>query len=104
VDKSDNIEQREKERKRRRGRGRERKEKRRIDQRQEMREKLNNKRGIEGNNEEEQWKRKREEYEKKEWKKEDKIVFARKFKIWSNQYKETKRELEERKKLHKNKK
>ena len=40
---------------------------------------------------------------KKEWAKEDKIVFVRKCKIWSNQYKETKRELEERKNLHKNK-
>ena len=42
--------------------------------------------------------------QEKEWKKEDEIVFIRKCKIWSNQYKETKRELEERRKLHKNKK
>ena len=54
-----------------------------------MREKLNNKRGIAENNEEEQWERKGKNMEK-EWKKEDKIVFVRKCKIWRNQYKETK--------------
>ena len=78
--------------------------KRRIGQRQESRERLNNKRGKGENSEEEQQKRKKEGKGKKEWKKEDKIVYVRKCKIWSNQYKETKRELGERKKKYKNEK
>ena len=47
---------------------------------------------------------KKERIWKKEWKKEDKIVFVRKCKIWSNQYKETKESQRKRKSYTKTKK
>ena len=74
-----------------------------MEQKQEAREKLNQKRGIEGDTEEKNGKLRKGGKKEKEWKKEDKIIYVRRCKIWSNQYKEIKRELEGKRILHKNK-
>ena len=70
-----------------------------IEQKQEVIEKLNQKE----KSKEMQKKRKTKERggKRKEWKKEDKIIYVGKCKIWSNQYKEIKMELEEKRILRK---
>ena len=61
--------------------------------------KRNSRRYGRGKQKAKEWKKGR-----KEWRKEGKIIYVRKCKVWRNQYKEAKKELEERRAQRKNKK
>ena len=75
-----------------------------MEEKQEVRARLNREREIQEDTEEENKRQKNGRKEEKEWRKGDKIIYVRKCKVWSNQYKEAKKELEERRVQHKNKK